>query len=287
MSWLFPYPGGKSIIADDIVALLPPHRCYVELFAGSAAVLLAKKSRSEVEVLNDLDKDIVHLFRVLRDAGSMEPVFQRLYTLLDFTPMARSVYDEWRIAWSNGKRPQDPIEWAAQWYFIKCCSINGKGGWTHSHEDDKAGQWRLHVARLRRAVERLKLVTVEEHDFADVISAYDGPNTCFYVDPPYMGVRDVDDYYPGAPHMDISRHEELAMLLNQLRGKAIVSYYPHESLDTLYPKDRWEWHRIMVKKMAQGATDGSVKDSAEELLLLNYSAYPLFKWGGLEADAYV
>ena len=62
----FAYFGGKTRIADQIVAALPPHRSYVEPFAGSCAVLLAKP-RARIETVNDLDRELVTFWRVLRD----------------------------------------------------------------------------------------------------------------------------------------------------------------------------------------------------------------------------
>lgn len=54
---LFNWYGGKSKpqVRDWVLSQLPPHRKYVEVFAGSAAVLLAKVP-AEMEVYNDLDE---------------------------------------------------------------------------------------------------------------------------------------------------------------------------------------------------------------------------------------
>ena len=57
--------GGKSNQAARLCQLLPDHRCYAEVFAGAANLLFAKP-RSKVEVLNDINSELINLFRVVR-----------------------------------------------------------------------------------------------------------------------------------------------------------------------------------------------------------------------------
>ena len=79
------YHGGKHKLADWIVSYFPEHSCYVEPFGGAASVLL-RKPVSHAEVYNDLDSEIVNLFRVVRDNGD------RLKELLYLTPFARDEF---------------------------------------------------------------------------------------------------------------------------------------------------------------------------------------------------
>ena len=60
------YPGSKWRIADWIIALMPPHKSYLEPFFGSGAVFF-RKDPSRIETINDLDGEIVNLFRVIRE----------------------------------------------------------------------------------------------------------------------------------------------------------------------------------------------------------------------------
>ena len=81
------YPGAKWGMAQEIVQIMPPHRSYLEPFAGSLAVLFSKP-RSAIETVNDIDGDIVNFFRVLR----AEP--ERLAREINLTPYARAVFDD-------------------------------------------------------------------------------------------------------------------------------------------------------------------------------------------------
>ena len=57
--------GGKSRQAKRLCQLFPDHKCYVEVFSGAANVLFTKQ-RSGTEVINDINSELVNLFRVAR-----------------------------------------------------------------------------------------------------------------------------------------------------------------------------------------------------------------------------
>lgn len=195
------------------------------------------------------------------------------------TPMSRAVYETWFKNWKRGIRPEDPIDKAATWYFLKVCSVNGNSGWIHADQNNKAQLWQSHVRILEKAVKRLQNVQFECRDFAQVITTYDNTTTVFYVDPPYINVPRVDSYYRGAPPMTVGRHYELASILNSVKGKVILSYYPDPVLESLYPQGngKGKWLRLKYQriKSSQGTDEECVKPEATELLLLNYEPLPL------------
>ena len=71
------YYGGKFFIVDEILRLIPPHICYVEVFFGSGQVFF-QKERSEVEVINDLDDLVYSFFKVLSDKVLFEQFIKKL-----------------------------------------------------------------------------------------------------------------------------------------------------------------------------------------------------------------
>ena len=66
MNALLNYPGATWGMAEEIVALMPPHRSYLEPFFGSGAVLF-NKPPSAIETVNDIDGDVVNFFRIMKE----------------------------------------------------------------------------------------------------------------------------------------------------------------------------------------------------------------------------
>lgn len=87
MNTLLNYPGAKWGMAKEIVALMPPHRSYLEPFFGSGAVLF-NKPPSAIETVNDIDGDIVNFFQVLRERPN------DLAEAISLTPYARDVFND-------------------------------------------------------------------------------------------------------------------------------------------------------------------------------------------------
>lgn len=274
MPGAFPLIGSKGSIAKRVIEMIPPHQCYVEPFGGSGAILLTK-SRSKVEVYNDLNSQMVNFLCQVRDN------VDRLQWLVRFTPYSREVYEGWKSEWKVGRIPEDPTERAARWFFLQWSAVNQEfgRGWKHSSSSNDAMGYQSHCDRLVDVARRLTKVVIEKRDFAELIKKYDtGPDVMFYIDPPYVSTKAGHDYYhymqPDMPKFNIERHRELAELLHQIQGKAIVSYYPHPLVDKLY--DGWHRYEIDVTK-STGGVNGKAKDEAVELLLSNFEPLPLFR----------
>lgn len=210
----FPYPGGKTTYWQDIVQYFPEHRRYVEVFGGSAAVLL-NKPESYIEVYNDRDRDVVQFFEVVRERRD------ELQEWLRCTPFSRELHGEWTAEFFDGYRPEDPVERAGRWFFIRYSQyggkLNGPSGFKASGKRNEAISFRGGIDALDEVVERFQEVTVENEDFQDVIERYDRENTLFYCDPPYAGPGDT--IY--GTEFD---HERLASTLGDCEGYWIVSY---------------------------------------------------------------
>lgn len=212
----FPYPGSKARYADWVKGHFPAHRLYVEVFGGSAGVLF-NKTPSRVEVYNDLDGDLVQFFEVLRDRpGDLREWLSRV-------PFAQPTYDVWVDAYYDGERPDDPIERAGRFYFLRYAQfgarIDGRANFKRSKDTSYADLFRRKVDRLDDFAERLRGVTIEEMDWTTVLDKYDTEDTLFYCDPPY--VNPGDDLYTHEGEFD---HAGFVDALDSLDGYWVVSY---------------------------------------------------------------
>lgn len=198
--------GGKFLMSRQIIPYLPAHRLYTEAFGGGAGVLL-HKPRSRAEIYNDLDDDIVTLFRVLQDSVGAA----RLIELLRLTPFARR---EFEIAYDP---TDDPVERARR---LVIRSFMGFGSNAHSatqrgHQStgfrsnsNRSGTtpardwWNLPDAYMA-IIERMCGVVIEHRDALIVLTRHDAQTSLHYVDPPY--VHDTRSMFKGGK--SAYRHE--------------------------------------------------------------------------------
>ena len=254
---LVPYHGGKGRIASWIVGLIPPHRIYVEPFAGSAAVLLAKPVATH-EILNDLDSNAVTFYRVLREQREDLELACRL------TPYAR---DEFLLA-DLDEPGLDDLEVARRWWIRTSQSFNhtagGKTGWATSvnRGSNSARTVLNRLDRFAAAVDRLAHVVIENRDAIDVIEQYSRPDAVVYADPPYlvstrtaMAKRPSGDYrHEFSSEAD---HRRLAAALHETPATVLLSGYESPLYDELYG----DWHRAgrrVLRRSSNGRSASQV-----------------------------
>lgn len=202
------YHGAKFRLAPWIIEHMPTHTCYVEPFGGAAGVLL-QKPRSYAEVYNDLDGELVNLFRVLRD-----PVLnQRLQDSCLLTPYSR---DEFCFA---REHINDPVERARR-MVVRACkgfgSAAGIGGQSGFRIDSKreyaiaSHLWARYPANLSAVCQRLQGVIIEnKKDAIAVMRAHDAETTLHYIDPPYVPESRVQGNRYYNHEMTAENHEQL------------------------------------------------------------------------------
>jgi DNA adenine methylase len=246
------YYGSKGRLAPWIASLLPPHRVYLEPFAGSAAVLFAKIPATH-EILNDVDGDLVRFFRVLRDRPDDLELACRL------SPYAR---DEWHDAGVDDEGLDD-LELARRWW-VRSTQAFGQvakvgTGWSTSIQrgsNNARSVWNR-IGRFAAAAERLGTVVIENRDAVELIGHYAAPDAVVYADPPYLGSTRTSIAGGRRPGGDYAHefyaeadHRALAEALTEFPGTVLLSGYHSELYDDLYGWTRLE--RRVLRRSTNG-----------------------------------
>lgn len=245
-----PYFGGKITIGPTIAALLPDHTHYVEPFAGSLSILLAKPASAH-ETVNDLDGDVMNFWRVLRQRP------QDLARVCSLTPHSRG---EWEAC--QDLAAGDELERARRLWVRLSQSRTGRlrrTGWRHYVDPagcsvGMPGYLGGYVDRMAPAAERLKNVSLECRPALDVIRKYGARTTdvLLYVDPPYLGSTRSNDRAYRHELMTEAEHRGLAEALHACKSAVVLSGYPSDLYDReLYVG--WDRHTIAATT-GQGGT---------------------------------
>ena len=259
----FGWYGGKYSHLTWLLPLLPYTRHYCEPFGGSAVVLLNRKP-SPVETYNDLDGDVVHFFKVLRDQK------EELIEAIGLTPFSR---EEFERAIERPVAGLSDLERARR-FFVRARQVRtglaqtaSAGRWAHCRlttRSEMAGavsRWLGSVEGLSEVAQRLLRVQMEHRPAVEVIRRYDSEQTLFYCDPPYPhGSRGDSNAY--AYEMTDQDHRELSEVLHTVKGKVALSGYHCALLDELYA----DWH--FVEEEVKNCH--SVKSPRQEVLWINY-----------------
>lgn len=263
MRAIFRYPGSKWSIADWIISHFPEgyeKMVYLEPFAGSGAVFFNKKPGT-VETINDLDGDIVNLFRVLRETPD------DLRRVLELTPYSREEYD------LSFEPCDEPVERARR-YMVKTTQAIGaklagssKCGW-RNHKQMKIGgtacKWggiteTIDVAAKRLRGDTTHLTQIERMDALRLIERYNNPSVLMYLDPPYLrSTRKSGALY--AHEMDLAGQHQLLSLIAESQAKIVISGYESD----LYNISLAGWHKDSIQSQATST------EMATETIWMNY-----------------
>lgn len=247
LRWL----GGKFRLAPWIVGHFPDHAGYLEPYGGGASVLL-HKARSYNEIYNDLDGELVNLFRVLRSEDA-----PRLLELLRLTPYAREEY------WAAFEPSEDPVERARR-TIVRSHLAHGTGGArldrpTGFRTDgvtmttNVAGEWADLPAALLAISERVRGVNIEQRPAIELIRKYSVAGMLIYLDPPYLPeTRSTNSRKPGeryhtyAFEMSVDDHREMLAVIIESPAMIVLSGYP----DDLYDEALDGWTRRQIAARA-------------------------------------
>ncbi|MBF0453617.1 MAG: DNA adenine methylase [Magnetococcales bacterium] len=216
--------GGKFLLAKTIVPMIPDHVCYAEPFAGAGWILF-RKDPSKSEVLNDLNGEVVNLYRVVQ--RHLEEFVRQFKWALT----SRKMFE-----WAREVPPEGltDIERAARFFYLHRLCFGGRMSGTKTFGYSATGPASLNLLRIEEDLSaahiRLNGVHIENLPYAELIKRYDRPGTFFYVDPPYFNCE--DHYGKGLfCREDFSR---LADVLGGIKGKFLLSLNDTQEIRTIF-----------------------------------------------------
>jgi DNA adenine methylase len=269
--------GGKTYMLKYLIPLIPKHKTYVEVFAGSAQLFFAKDP-SLIEVVNDVHGNMINFYKVLRS----EKRFKKLVKLCNLTPHSREQFYKCRSSLSEGSS----VIRAWKFFTVVRQCFSGRissPSWGRSVTECTNGranavdQYLKAIERLPEAHSRMQDAQIENQDFRKIIKAYDRKSTFFYLDPPYiMDTRHGNDKYNH--EMSDKDHKDLISLLLDLKGKALISGYNHRIYSKL-EKAGWNKQEFIKISYAAASTKQSgllgkgskVLQARTEVIWYNYS----------------
>lgn len=247
---IIPWIGGKRRLANVILSKFGEHSCYVEPFAGAGAIFFAKEP-SEVEVINDVNGELVNLYRVVQHH------LEEFVRQFKWSLSSRQVYE-----WQQASAPESltDIQRAARFFYLQKLAFGGKvdgqvfGSATTSRP-------RLNLLRieedLSQAHLRLQGTYVEHLSWERVVEKYDRPHSLFYLDPPYWETEGYGVEFP------FEHYERMAELAKASKGAMLISINDH-------PEIRRVFDGLYFESLGLNYTVGGGKGvEAKELLIWN------------------
>ncbi|ECE2928258.1 DNA adenine methylase [Salmonella enterica] len=207
---IVPWIGGKRRLAKHILPLFPEHSCYVEPFCGAAALYFLKDS-SRVEVINDINGELVNLYRVVKH--HLEEFIKQFKWAL----VSRQIYKWLQV---TPEETLTDIQRAARFYYLQKQAFGGKVA-DHTFGTSTTSAPRFNLLRIEEELSlahlRLARTIIEHTDWAKCIERYDRPHTLFYCDPPYWGTEGY------GVEFGLEEYNRMAQLATSMQGKMIIS----------------------------------------------------------------
>lgn len=217
---IIPWIGGKRRLAETLIPQFPPHTCYVEVFAGGAALYFLRPP-AQVEVINDINGELINLYRVVKHHLE-EFVRQYKYAL-----SSRLVFK-----WMQDTPPETltDVQRAARFFYLQhnCFGARVQGQTYGTATTAPPINFMRIEENLSAAHLRLSSAFIENLEWSKCIDRYDRPHTFFYLDPPYW---ETEGY---GVDFGIEQYEKMSAMLRAIKGRAIVSLNDHPDIRRIF-----------------------------------------------------
>lgn len=266
------YHGGKHYLARQIISLMPRHTHYVEPYGGGLAVLFAKSCEAVSEVVNDLNGDLMNFWRILQDKKAFAE-FKRRVESVPFSEVEWHDAEKALVESTGPSSHKDRVDRAIAFFILCRQSMAGRcldfapltRSRTRRGMNEQASAWLKAVEGLPAVHARLQRVVVLNRPAVDVIRSQDGPDTLFYLDPPYVPDTRSPGQVFGEFDMTETQHHELLVVIQGLQGKVMLSGYACDLYDSRLAK----WHRHEFD-LPNNAASGVLKRRMTEVLWANF-----------------
>ena len=245
-----PRMGGKSRLRRTILERIPEHTCYVEPFFGAGWVYFGKEP-SKVEVINDIDKELINMFRMIKYHA---PEIERV---LEYEFSGRDMFEEYKRCTVEYLTE---IQRAVRFLYLISQSFAGKGG-TYGYGTNKGPSPQIfYKGVLNDIKERLRNTYVENKSFEDIIKRYDRPHSFFFCDPPYFETAGYGSEFGQKEHL------LLRDTLADIKGKFMVTINDHPQVREWYK----DFHVEEVKVAYSVSKEQKARKEYRELIITNY-----------------
>lgn len=251
---IIPWMGGKRKLASRLIPKFPKHDCYVELFCGGAALYFLNPEPAKVEVINDVDGELINLYRVVQH--HLEEFIKQFKWALT----SRTMFKWLKESYCPGLTD---IQRAARFYYLQQHAFGAKRvgqNFGYAPSGRPINLCRIEE-NLSEAHIRLSGTYVEQLAWQDCFKRYDREYTFFYADPPYFDTAgySVDFGY--------EQYKDLANIMSNSKGKVMVSLNDHEEMRNVFKDFRIESLDIKYSLTSKASAKSKV---SKEIVICNY-----------------
>lgn len=251
---IIPWMGGKRKLASHLIPKFPKHSCYVELFCGGAALYFLKPEQAKVEVINDMDGELINLYRVVQN--HLEEFIKQFKWALT----SRILFNWLKEAYCPGLTD---IQRAARFYYLQQHAFGAKRvgqNFGYATTGRPINLCRIEE-NLSEAHIRLAGTYVEQLPWQDCFKRYDREHTFFYADPPY--------YDTAGYGLDFG-YEQYVALANTMRiakGKVMISLNDHAEMRDVFKDFKIESLNIKYSLTSKASAKSKV---SKEIVICNF-----------------
>jgi DNA adenine methylase len=246
----FRYNGSLIYEIEKLLPLIPEHDIYVEPFCGGASQFFGKP-KANTNWLNDVDKDMMAAYKLIRD----QP--EKLIQFLEKEKNSEERYTYFKTEF----QPKNNYETAIRWFYLNKISCLNTINMFWKRDDKlnlKPRGWRKSISECSDKLQNVKLTS---EDFEQVINAVpEGAFLC--INPPYSIHHSSAQNKLHKHPFEREDHLRLASALkqNESKIKFMITYNNNAELRKLY-----SWNRGI--SIVNISNDPPWKD---EIVIMNY-----------------